>query len=166
MILVLSAHNRIHVDLDDGEARGLAHEAMELFETFANERLASPIGVVFVQKPRDRLVARLLAGRGEVAVANLAVTPQRSAPMVFTAPLREDAAEQARFTLVADNAGPGNIARAREPAAACGRDPNRWFDHVEVATAEIVSAEPRRYVRNLGKYDVPYRRLLDTAAGA
>jgi len=417
VIRVLTAHNRTHFYLDGGEPRGLTYEAIELFKEFANERLASPIDVVFVPTPRDLLFDWLLAGRGDVAAANLTVTPERAARVAFTAPLREDAVEQvvlaptapavasldelvaadlalhlrlessyfehvqalnaaraqpievvavdpvltdedildlvaagivpatvvdrhklelwsqvypdlvmpagltvaegrtiamavrpdsvelkalldgfvptiaegsllgnilieryledverlsdptaeaargrlatlrplfeaagerygfdwtllaaqgfqesrldpqarsergavgvmqmlpstaaepyvdlpeiaraevniaaaakymrwlietyfddpaldaveqALFALAGYNAGPGNIARARERAAARGLDPNLWFDHVELATAEVVSAEPVRYVRNVYKYYVTYRRLLDTAAG-
>lgn len=70
------------------------------------------------------------------------------------------AEQRALFALAAYNAGPGNLAKARRHAAARGLDPNRWFDHVELAMAEVVSTEPVRYVRHVYKYHVTYRRLL------
>mgnify|MGYP006275169779 FL=1 len=109
-------------------------------------------------------VAMTAIERAEVNVAAAAKYARWLIDTYFDDPAL-DAAEQALFALAAYNAGPGNIAKARARAAARGLDPNRWFDRVEVATAEVVSAEPVRYVRNIYKYYVTYRRLLDTAAG-
>ncbi len=94
VIRVLTAYSRTHFYLDGGEPRGLTHEAMRLFETFANERLAAPVELVVVPAPRDLLLDWLLAGKGDLVAANLTVTPERAARVAFTAPVREDAIEQ------------------------------------------------------------------------
>jgi membrane-bound lytic murein transglycosylase MltF len=73
--------------------------------------------------------------------------------------------ERALFALAAYNAGPGNIEKARRQAEALGLDPNRWFDHVELATARTVGRGPVTYVRDVYKYYVTYRRLLGADAG-
>ncbi len=44
-----------------------------------------------------------------------------------------DARERLWFTLAAYNAGPGHVRDARRLAAELGKDPNRWFGHVEEA---------------------------------
>jgi membrane-bound lytic murein transglycosylase MltF len=64
------------------------------------------------------------------------------------------------FSMAAYNAGPRNIARARLRAGKMGFDANRWFGHVEVAAARVVSREPVIYVRNIYKYYI----ALESAA--
>ena len=64
------------------------------------------------------------------------------------------------FALAAYNAGPGNVAKARQRAEKMGFDRNRWFGHVEVAAARAISREPVIYVRNIYKYYI----ALETAA--
>jgi membrane-bound lytic murein transglycosylase MltF len=51
----------------------------------------------------------------------------------------------------AGNAGPARIDRMRRRAAAMGLDPNRWFDHVEVAIAEAIGRDTLQYVSNVQK---------------
>ncbi|MBK0398042.1 transporter substrate-binding domain-containing protein [Limibaculum sp. M0105] len=65
--------------------------------------------------------------------------------------------DQALFSFAAYNAGPGNISKARRKAEKMGLDPNRWFGHVEIATARSVSREPVIYVRNILKYYASYK---------
>ncbi len=68
------------------------------------------------------------------------------------------------LALAAYNAGPGNIRKARARAVKRGFDPNRWFDHVEPMTAELVSREPVTYVRNIYRYYAAYRSFFDVVA--
>ena len=63
------------------------------------------------------------------------------------------------FSFAAYNAGPANIARARRRAARKGFDRNRWFGHVEVGAARVISREPVTYVRNIFKYYATYSQL-------
>ena len=68
------------------------------------------------------------------------------------------------FSLAAYNAGPRNIARARNKAAAMGLDPDQWFGNVEVAASKIISREPVVYVRNIYKYYVAYKLIEEERA--
>ncbi|TDQ82315.1 membrane-bound lytic murein transglycosylase MltF [Dongia mobilis] len=67
------------------------------------------------------------------------------------------------MTFAAYNAGPGNLRKFRRLADKEGRDPNRWFDNVEVAAAKIVGAETVQYVSNIYKYYVAYKLISDGA---
>ena len=67
------------------------------------------------------------------------------------------------FAFAAYNAGPGRIAGMRKLAAQRGFDPDQWFNHVEVVTAEKVGMETATYVRNIYKYYVSYRLILAAA---
>ena len=70
------------------------------------------------------------------------------------------------FSFAAYNAGPGNISKSRRQAGRMGLDPNVWLDNVEIAAAKVVSREPVVYVRNIYKYFVAYRLLIDHVAQA
>jgi membrane-bound lytic murein transglycosylase MltF len=63
------------------------------------------------------------------------------------------------FAFASYNAGPGNIARMRREAAARGLNPDKWFNNVEIVTAEKIGIETTTYVRNIYKYYVAYRLL-------
>lgn len=64
------------------------------------------------------------------------------------------------FAFASYNAGPGNIAKMRKQAEQRGLDPNKWFNHVEVVTAERIGLETTTYVRNIYKYYTAYKLTL------
>jgi membrane-bound lytic murein transglycosylase MltF len=49
----------------------------------------------------------------------------------------------------------------RKEAARRGLDPNQWFNNVELVTAEKIGSETTTYVRNIYKYYVAYRLMLE-----
>ena len=61
------------------------------------------------------------------------------------------------FAFASYNAGPGNIAKMRKEAANRGLDPDKWFNNVELVTAEKIGIETTTYVRNIYKYYVAYK---------
>ncbi len=61
------------------------------------------------------------------------------------------------FAFASYNAGPGNISRMRKEAAKRGLDPDKWFNNVELVTAEKLGIETPTYVRNIYKYYVAYK---------
>jgi membrane-bound lytic murein transglycosylase MltF len=65
------------------------------------------------------------------------------------------------FAFAAYNAGPGRIAGMRKEAAKRELDPDKWFNNVEIVTAEKVGIETTTYVRNIYKYYVAYKLMLD-----
>jgi membrane-bound lytic murein transglycosylase MltF len=74
---------------------------------------------------------------------------------------RFNAGNRPLFAFAAYNAGPGNIARMRKEAAARGLDPDKWFNNVEVVVAEKIGAETTTYVRNIYKYYVTYKLVVE-----
>jgi len=73
-------------------------------------------------------------------------------------------ADRPLFAFAAYNAGPGNIAKMRKEAAARGLDQDKWFNNVELVTAEKIGIETTTYVRNIFKYYAAYRLSEETAA--
>src|SRR5512143_2139691 len=62
------------------------------------------------------------------------------------------------------NRRPGNVAKMRREAAKRGLDPDKWFNNVEVVTAEKIGIETTTYVRNIYKYYAAYKLTLDVEA--
>jgi membrane-bound lytic murein transglycosylase MltF len=70
-------------------------------------------------------------------------------------------ANRSLFAFASYNAGPGRISQMRKEAAKRSLDPDKWFNHVEIVTAEKVGIETTTYVRNIYKYYAAYRLMLD-----
>ena len=70
------------------------------------------------------------------------------------------------FAFASYNAGPGNISKMRREAEKRGLDPDKWFNNVEVVTAEKIGIETTTYVRNIFKYYVSYRLTQEADARA
>ena len=68
---------------------------------------------------------------------------------------------RALFAFASYNAGPGNITKARKEAAKRGFDPDKWFNNVEVIVSERIGTETTTYVRNIYKYYVGYKLLVE-----
>ncbi len=65
------------------------------------------------------------------------------------------------FAFASYNCGPGNVSKMRKEAAKRGLDPDKWFNNVEIVTAEKIGIETTTYVRNIYKYYVAYKLMLD-----
>ncbi len=70
-------------------------------------------------------------------------------------------ANRSLFAFASYNAGPGRIAQMRKEAEKRGFDPDKWFNNVEIVTAEKVGIEATTYVRNIYKYYAAYKLMLD-----
>jgi membrane-bound lytic murein transglycosylase MltF len=79
---------------------------------------------------------------------------------------RFDEQNRTLFAFAAYNAGPGRIQQMRTIAKDRGLDPDLWFNSVEIVTAEKVGIETTTYVRNIFKYYVSYKLLVEQAAAS
>lgn len=82
--------------VDKGQQRGLSHDRGKAFEETLNRNLGKGkprVEVVFVPVSRDDLLPALIQGRGDIAAANLTITPERQAWVDFSAPLWSDVDE-------------------------------------------------------------------------
>jgi membrane-bound lytic murein transglycosylase MltF len=70
------------------------------------------------------------------------------------------------FAFASYNAGPGSISKMRKEAKKRGLDPDKWFNNVELVTAEKIGAETTTYVRNIYKYYVAYKLTLEAHEAA
>ena len=89
-IRALVVRSRTFFFFDGATQRGLSYDMLKAFEGYINDRLgtgALKIDVVFLPVVRDQLLPALQAGYGDVAVANLTITPERLALADFSIPL-------------------------------------------------------------------------------
>jgi len=90
IIRALVVHSRMFYFLDGGRPRGLTYEAMRMFEEGINEALGTghlKVHVVMIPVARDQLISALAEGRGDIAAANLTITPERLETVDFSDPL-------------------------------------------------------------------------------
>jgi membrane-bound lytic murein transglycosylase MltF len=90
IIRVLVVYSKLLYFIDRGQQRGASYDAMRLFETSVNEQLKTgnvPLRVVFYPVERDQIIPMLLDGRGDVAAADLSITPDRKTLVDFSSPI-------------------------------------------------------------------------------
>ena len=95
-IRVLVSLSKTFYFLDKADQRGLTYELMKAFERNLNKRLelkTRKVHMVFVPVRRDELLPALVEGRGDIAAANLTITPERRKLVDFSDPYLEDVSE-------------------------------------------------------------------------
>src|SRR5215470_9325111 len=105
MLRVLVVYSRMLYFVDRGKQRGVNYAFFKAFEDEINAGLKKRrVGfhVVFIPVARDALIPTLLEGRGDLAAANLTITPQRAQLVDFAAPILDDVGE----VVVSGPAGP------------------------------------------------------------
>lgn len=85
-IRILVPPSRTLYFVDAGHERGLSAELARDFERYVNKREKTarrPVTVFLIATPRDRLFSDLVEGKGDIAIGNLTVTPERGAMADF-----------------------------------------------------------------------------------
>jgi membrane-bound lytic murein transglycosylase MltF len=89
-VRILVVPSRTYYFVDRGTQRGLSYDRGKAFEEEINRergRKGLRVDVVFVPVSQDDLLPALIQGRGDIAAANLTITPERQAWVDFSAPL-------------------------------------------------------------------------------
>jgi membrane-bound lytic murein transglycosylase MltF len=89
-IRVLIPYSKTFFFLDGGTMHGVAVELLRDFEKQLNAKVADKSKRIFifvVPTPRDRLLDDLVSGRGDIAIGNLTITPERKEKIDFADPL-------------------------------------------------------------------------------
>ena len=90
VIRALVVYSRMFYFIDRGTQRGASYDALNLFEKYVNERLGTrkvPVSVLFYPVRRDQIIPMLLSGEGDLAAADLTITPERLAAVDFSTPI-------------------------------------------------------------------------------
>jgi membrane-bound lytic murein transglycosylase MltF len=105
MIRVLTVQNPVLYFVDKGREVGITYEALKAFEKQLNQKLGNKVvllHVVPVPVARDELLPRLINGEGDIAAAQLTITPERQRQVDFSDPFASGITE----VLVSGPAGP------------------------------------------------------------
>jgi membrane-bound lytic murein transglycosylase MltF len=89
-IRILVVPSRTFYFVDKGTQRGLSHDLGRALEAEINKkrgRQRLKVDVVFIPVHPDELLRGLILGKGDIAAANLTVTPERKEWVDFSAPL-------------------------------------------------------------------------------
>ncbi|MGD9192479.1 MAG: lytic transglycosylase F [Desulfobacterales bacterium] len=90
IIRALVVYSKTFYFLDKGRQRGATYELLKQFEKLVNQKLKTKtlkLRVLFIPVRRDQLIPWLVDGRGDIAAANLTITPQRQNQVDFSDPL-------------------------------------------------------------------------------
>ncbi len=95
-VRILTAYSKTFYFVDRGVQRGLAYDLGQEFEKDLNKKLKTKnvrLHVLFVPVDRNEIIPALLEGRGDVAMANLTITPERLKQVDFTNPTVRNVSE-------------------------------------------------------------------------
>lgn len=90
LIRVLVVVSKTFYFLDRGRQRGISYDLLKEFEKFVNKKLKTKtlkVNIVFIPVRRDEVIPNLVKGLGDIAVANLTITPERRKHVAFSNPL-------------------------------------------------------------------------------
>lgn len=140
MIRVLVPYSKTLYFVDRGTQRGLLYEMFRLFEDDFNKKLKKKrlrVQVFFMPTGRDELIPSLLAGRGDIAAANLTITPERLKQVDFSNPTRRNLSE-----IVVTGPGVNPIMSAQDLSGrqVYVRKSSSFFESLEQLSAGLVKA--------------------------
>ena len=170
-------------DASGAAERKRFEETLALFEKYGKQYGFDPLMLAALGYQESQLnqsarshvgavgVMQLMPGTGkEMAVGNIGVTESnihagtKYMDRLMTRYFPDahfDDTTRAMFAFASYNAGAAKIAKMRTEAAARGLDRDKWFNNVEIVVAEKIGIETTTYVRNIYKYYVAYRLIVD-----
>ena len=137
-------------------------------ESQLNQQAKSHVGAIGVMQIMPATGAELKVGDIRVTEANIHAGAKYM-DQLMTRYFKDadfSPANRALFAFASYNAGPGNIAKMRKEAEKRGLDPDKWFNNVELVTAEKIGIETTTYVRNIFKYYTSYKLTLEARRSA
>jgi membrane-bound lytic murein transglycosylase MltF len=132
-------------------------------ESQLNQQAKSHVGAIGVMQLMPATGAEMKVGDIKVVESNIHAGAKYMDQLMgrYLSDADLDETNRTLFAFACYNAGPGNIARMRREAEKRGLDDNQWLNNVELVTAEKIGIETTTYVRNIYKYYVAYRLMLD-----
>jgi len=139
--------------IDRGRQRGTVFEMSQILEKYARDKLgkkARLLKVTIIPVRRDQLLPFLISGHGDVAFANLTVTPERAKIVDFSRPFTRKAQEllvtgpsAPEITETADLAGQEVVVHRASSYYESNSYLNRQFIKDGMEPIEITLADPR-----------------------
>ena len=95
-IRVLVPYSKTFYFLDGATQRGISYEGMQTFGKWLNKELGTghlKVRVIMIPTARDELFSGLVAGRGDIALGNITITPERLKIVDFSDPFAKGVRE-------------------------------------------------------------------------
>jgi membrane-bound lytic murein transglycosylase MltF len=96
VVRLLTVFSPMYYFLDGPRQRGIVYETATEFEKSLNTTLGRKrlkVQVIIVPVPREQLIPALVEGRGDIAAANLTITPERAEVVDFSIPIMRGVSE-------------------------------------------------------------------------
>jgi len=137
--------------------------AMGYQESQLDQNARSHVGAIGIMQLMPATAASLKVGDIRIAENNIHAGAKYMDELMakYLAGAHFDEANRSLFAFACYNAGPGNIGRMREEARKRSLDPDKWFNNVELVTAEKLGMQTPTYVRNIYKYYVAYKLMSE-----
>ncbi|NLI45565.1 MAG: lytic transglycosylase F [Acidobacteria bacterium] len=135
-IRALVPYSKTYFFIDRGDQRGIATEMLREFQKVLNQKLrtrALKVHVVAIPVRRDQLIQYLIEGRGDLALGNLTVIPERQELVDFSDPAMTGVQE----VVVTGPAGPD--VRSLDDLASREvwvRTSSSYWEHLQAVNAE------------------------------
>jgi len=135
-------------------------------ESQLNQQAKSHVGAVGIMQLMPDTGAQMQVGDIHVAESNIHAGAKYMDQLMekYFADAHFSEGNRPLFAFASYNCGPGNVAKCRREAEKQGLDPDKWFNNVEIVVAKKIGTETTTYVRNIYKYYVAYRLMLDAQA--
>ena len=139
-IRILTAYSKTYYFVDKGVQRGLAYDVGQLLETDLNKKFKTKnvrVHVLMVPVDRNDIIPALVEGRGDVAMANLTITPERLKQVDFTNPTVRNVSE-----IVVTGPGAEPIASVQDLSGkeVYLRKSSSYYESIEKLNAEFAKA--------------------------
>jgi len=167
----LRRHRRLEVlFVRNGERYGidpLLLMAQAFQESRLDQRARSRAGAIGIMQVTSAAAAEMNTGDVRALEANIAAGAKylRSIMDERLGSTPADPTERTLMAFAAYNCGPTCLRRVRVEARRRGLDPDRWFNHVESVTGDLVGEETVTYVANIYKHYVAYRLAVAEREG-
>jgi membrane-bound lytic murein transglycosylase MltF len=132
-------------------------------ESQLNQEAKSHVGAIGVMQVMPATGAELKVGDIKLTEPNVHAGAKYMDKLLtkYFPDAKFNALNRELFGFASYNCGPGNISRMRKEAVKQGLDPDKWFNNVEIVTAKKIGIETTTYVRNIFKYYVAYKMMVD-----
>ena len=140
VIRILAPYSKTFYFIDRGVQRGLIYDISQLLEQDINKKLKSghlKVHVTIVPLARDELIPALRNGRGDIAMGNLTITPERLKQVDFSNPTVTNVSE-----IVVTGPGAPPIATVQDLAGheVFIRRSSSFYESIEKLNGELTKA--------------------------
>ncbi len=132
-------------------------------ESQLNQEARSHVGAIGIMQIMPTTGAELKVGDIKLVEANVHAGAKYMDRLMsnYFSDAKFSEVDRSLFAFASYNAGAGNVSRMRKEAVKRGLDVDKWFDNVEVVTAEKLGIETTTYVRNIFKYYISYKLTVE-----